>query len=240
MSARRPRWIVNLATVIGLAITMTACYWQYQKGHRKDMLAAESEAALGMAPVQVGKEHSGPDALRWRRVFAEGKFLPHTVILLDNQPHGAQPGYVVFTALRLDGGRHLLVKRGWIPGSLDRSQLPQVTTPADRVKIEGIAYPPSSRFVEYGDAGLNQRVWQNVNVERFAARFGLDFEPLILQQEGDMGDGLLREWPKPATGSAKNFGYALQWGAMALSIVIFYGLSVYRNRKQQGTQAGSP
>ena len=37
-------------------------------------------------------------------------------------------------------------------------------------------------------------------------------------------DGRVREWPQPAIGSAKNYGYAFQWGAM---FILILGLHVY-------------
>ena len=37
-----------------------------------------------------------------------------------------------------------------------------------------------------------------------------------------MQDGLVRQWPRPDSGSAKNLGYAVQWFAMALAVLIIY------------------
>ena len=37
-----------------------------------------------------------------------------------------------------------------------------------------------------------------------------------------LSDGLLREWPQPASGAGKNIGYAFQWWAIAAVIAVLY------------------
>jgi surfeit locus 1 family protein len=55
---------------------------------------------------------------------------------------------------------------------------------------------------------------------------------MILQQD-DVNDGLVRKWARPDSGSAKNWGYAFQWFAMALAVLIIYlVLSVKRERSK--------
>ncbi|MGE0653443.1 MAG: SURF1 family cytochrome oxidase biogenesis protein, partial [Alphaproteobacteria bacterium] len=65
-------------------------------------------------------------------------------------------------------------------------------------------------------------------VDRYRKRFGLDFLPVVLEQTSDSGDGLVRDWPRPASGSAKHYGYAFQWGGMATLIVILYVYFTFR------------
>ena len=232
MAATRSRWAVTLVAAAGFAIAAAACHWQYDKGQRKDALLRQMEQGASEPAVALGVPVRGTGIL-YRTVTASGAFLPHTTVLQDNQARGPQPGYLVYSALRLDSGEHVLVKRGWVAGELDRATLPTVATPPERVTVEGVALPPSARFLEFQEPVLSEPVWQNVTVERYGQRFGLNFHPLILEQHSDSGDRLLRDWPKPASGSAKHYGYAFQWGAMAILIIIFYAIFLYRNIKKQ-------
>ena len=231
MAVKRSHWAVTLAAAAGFAITAAACHWQYDKGLRKDALLQQMELAAREAAVDLGARPASPDNL-YRLVTARGHFLPHTTVLQDNQARGPRPGYLVFSALRLEDGRHVLVKRGWVEGDLDRTRLPSLSTPDGAVTLRGLALPPSGRFLEFQETVLTAGVWQNVTVERFGQRFGLDFQPLILEQHSDSADGLLRDWPKPASGSAKHYGYAFQWGAMAILILVFHVIFLYRQLKK--------
>lgn len=229
MSGRR-RFVATAAALAGLAVTTSAAVWQYGRGQEKDRIAAEASAGATDPPIEIGNAAVSEATLRYRRVVVAGEFQPETIVLLDNQTRGAQPGFIVFTALALPGGQSVLVKRGWIAGNLDRSVIPEVATPSGRVSIEGVALPPASRFLELAEPALESRVWQNVTVERYGQRFGKTFQPLIVQQTNDVGDGLVRQWPQPATGAAKHYGYAFQWAAMAALIVVFYVYLSVRKR----------
>lgn len=216
--------LLVLATLVGLVITGAAGVWQFQRGLEKDRISEEAARATEATPVTIGAQRVVEQALRFRRIRAVGQFVPGSTILLDNQMHGSRPGYLVFTALRLNDGGHVVVKRGWIAGSPDRRKLPDIVTPEGEVEITGVALPPNRRALELSSDVLSKPVWQNVTVERYTARFGLEYQPIILEQHGDAADDLVREWPQPAIGSAKNYGYAFQWGAM---FILILGLHVY-------------
>lgn len=232
MATKRTSWVLTLMAVAGFGIAAAACHWQYDKGRRKDALLLRVDQGASQPPVVLGKPPAPTDSL-YRKVVAHGVFLGHTTVLQDNQARGPRPGYLVYSALRLEHGGHVLVKRGWVAGELDRTRLPTVATPEGLVLVEGLALPPSARFLEFQETPLTAAVWQNVTVERYRLRFGLDFQPIILEQNSDSGDGLLRDWPKPASGSAKHYGYAFQWGAIAILILIFHAIFLYRQIKKQ-------
>jgi surfeit locus 1 family protein len=230
MNPRFRTFLLAVLTLAGLGVTGSAAVWQYQRGQERDRVAEEAQAAALAAPVVIGAARLEEPQVRYRRVLARGQLIGADTILLDNQSHGGQAGYMVFTPLRLADGGHVVVKRGWIAGSPDRSKLPVITTPDGIVEIEGVAHPPNRRFLELSADQLTKTVWQNVTVERFSARFGLDFQPLILEQHSALADGLTREWQQPTSGSAKNYGYAFQWAAMFLLIL---GYHVYLRTRRK-------
>ena len=44
----------------------------------------------------------------------------------------------------------------------------------------------------------------------------------VRQTGGDASDGLLRDWPEPASGAETNYGYAFQWWALAALTAFLY------------------
>ncbi len=226
---RRPPLLPALAALCGLALTVSASVWQYGRGREKDGIAAEIERANAAAVMTLTAVPVAAGAARYRRLLAQGEFVADTLVLQDNRSRGATPGYDVFTALRITGsGMHVLVKRGWIVASLDRTRLPAIAMPTGEVRIEGIALPPNARFLELSQTSTSGTVWQNVTLDRFAARFALPLQPFLFEQHSTLDDGLVRDWTPPASGSARHYGYAFQWGAMASLIVILYGYFQFR------------
>lgn len=221
--AFRPRLGLTIVALAGLGLTVSACLWQYGRGQEKDRIAARMAIDAAGARFELGAQPVEEATVRFRRVSVRGEFLADALVLLDNQVRGTAPGYVVFMPLRIAGtSMHVLVKRGWLAAPQDRMLEPAVRTPSGEIAVEGLALPPNSKFLELSADTHAGRVWQNVTLERVAAATRLEFQPLILEQSSVLDDGLERAWPKPASGSAKHYGYAFQWGAMAVLIVIFY------------------
>src|SRR5690606_1977132 len=129
----------------------------------------------------------------------------------------------VVMPLRLDGGpMHVLVNRGWVKGTGDRSRLPPVETPQGEVHIVGIAVVPGLRVYELSDELIEGRVWQNVTIDRYRSHTGYTIQPVMIEQTNDTADGLVRVWPSSTRNILVHRSYALQWFSFALLIGFAY------------------
>lgn len=213
----------TLATLFFLALTVFLGNWQSERADAKRALQARYDAALAEAPLHVGSTPLDADATLYRRLEAEGVFDDAHTILLDNRILNGVAGYHVLTPLRVTGSRFaLLVNRGWVAVGPSREHLPLPPTPAGRVRLEGVAVDPRTRYVELADAAAQGRVWQNLDFARYAARTGLAMQPVLLLQTSDTADGLVRAWPRPDTGVAMHVGYAFQWYGLATTLVVLW------------------
>ena len=206
----RPRaWALALAAV-GCAAGIALGNWQTDRASQK--------RAAGASIEQV--------ALR-------GAFDPKYTVYLDNKIYRGRPGYHVVQPLRLAGGKHVLVNRGWAPAGAARDQLPEVRTPAAEISLTGVRLQHFPQAYAPDGAKPEGRVWQNVTREQFAAWSGLALEPYNVEQHSAADDGLVRDWPRAEFGAEKNESYALQWYALAaLSIILFFVLNIRREKPQ--------
>ena len=138
-----------------------------------------------------------------------------------------------------DSAMHVLVDRGWVAVGADRKLLPAITTPDTVVKITGIATVPG-RFLELSKIENSGPVWQNLTIERYIARTGLHVQPVVVQQQNDLGDGLQRATARPDFGIAKHYGYALQWFLFCGVIVFLYLYFHVKSRRKQKNPADAP
>ncbi len=170
--------------------------------------------------------------VQWRRVTVRGRFYPRHAVFIDNRVYHGIPGYHVVMPLAIGGGeRYVLVNRGWIAGTGDRSRLPQVRTPAEMVEITGLAVVPGRRFLELGSGVVEGQVWQNLTLERYRRAVPIALQPVMIQQESPLDDGLVRAWDKPDLGMEKHYGYAFQWLALAVTILVIYLVTNVRGTK---------
>jgi surfeit locus 1 family protein len=128
--------------------------------------------------------------------------------------------------------RYVLVNRGWIAGNPDRSQLPQVATPDATIEISGLAVTPGRRFLELSSAAPQGKVWQNLTLDRYRKAFPVALQPVMIQQDSPLDDGLVREWEPPNLGVDMHYGYAFQWFALAATLLVFYLVTHVRRRRE--------
>lgn len=232
----RGRWTPAALLLAVAVLTLLLGFWQRDRAHRREALAAyltqgaaASAVTLGAAPLALALA-----AIEYRRVHARGTFMPELTVYLDNRPNGERPGFYVVTPLHLDGGGYVLVKRGWLPlDTADRNAIAPYPTPPGPVDIDGIARADASRAFEIGHASAaHRRIRQNLDVAAYARETGLPLQPFVIEQRNDTRDGLLRDWPAPALGAERNYGYMLQWWAMAAlagGFGLYAGWRAWRN-----------
>ena len=227
------RWITTLAAAAGVALTLSLANWQLNRAHEKEALAARLEVLAKDAPVLLPAAEMKAQEVEWRRVIARGRFEPRYGVLIDNRIHHGVAGYHVVMPLEIGGTggrRYVLVNRGWIAGNPDRSRLPEVRTPDAAVEITGLAIVPSRRFLELSSRAVEGKVWQNLTLDRYREAFPIAVQPVVIQQESPLEDGLVREWDPPNLGVDKHYGYAFQWLALAATVLVFYLVTHVRRR----------
>lgn len=224
----RPKLIPTLATLLLLPALVGLGQWQARKAEQKQALQETYDRREKAAPLQVSAAALNPEAVRYSRVVARGRYVTAYQILLDNQVHEGMAGYHVLTPLHIEGGgRHVLVNRGWVPVGPDRNVLPEAGVPQGVVEVSGYAVVPSGKFFELEKpqdirSGW-QNVWQNLDLERYAGAVPFPLQPVVIRLDpSSAAGGYARKWPRPDARIEVHRGYALQWYGMAAVLTVFY------------------
>jgi cytochrome oxidase assembly protein ShyY1 len=217
------RLVPALLILLVVVVTVRLGFWQRDRAHQKEALEAQV-TQFEHAPAQTLT--GAPLALKdieFHRVQARGSFVADKVVYLDNRPYNDQPGFYVVMPFKLTGGGYVLVNRGWLPRNMNnRETIAPYTTPQGEIEIEGIARADASRAFELGNgSAAHQLIRQNLDTAAYAAETGLPLQPFVIQQSGDNGDKLVRDWPAPTSGVERNYGYMFQWWGMAAAAVAF-------------------
>ena len=228
----RPRALPTLAMLVAVVVCAAAGRWQQGRMQEKEMLRAQMDAALRMAPVALASLPGAAEwtALRYRPVVADGVYRGQAQILIDNKVHHGRAGYHVVAPLELPDGRAVLVNRGWVAQGASRAALPDVPPPGGSVTVEGRVAVPPAGYLEL-EAEAAGTVWQNLDPPRFASATGIAVLPVVIEQTAapTPDDGLVRAWPAPDFGVDKHRIYMVQWYAFAtLAIVLWLVLNVHR------------
>ena len=223
----RPTLWPTLGVAALVAATVGLGNWQRHRGLEKEALREQYERAARQSPLELTGVSADAAALRFRPVRASGVFDGRRQVLIDNKVYRGRPGFDVVTPLKLaSGDRYVLVDRGWIALGSYRSELPQVPPPPGAIRVEGRINLPPAHYLELKvDAGTGP-VRQNLDIDRIAAATGLPLLPFVIEQSGDAGDSLVRDWPPPDFGIDQHRSYMLQWYSLAgLGIVLWLVLN---------------
>ncbi|MEO8409384.1 MAG: SURF1 family protein [Propionivibrio sp.] len=237
----RPQFWPTLAAALLIPLFLAAGQWQWNKAEKKAQLQSELETLASGPAIAMPTTLADADALRFRRVTARGHYEPEKQILIDNRTYQGRAGYHVITPLRLEGSDlRVLVNRGWVPGLAEHHEVPVIDTPNGLVEAEGVAIVPSTRFFTLGTsaapANAWQNVWQNLDLQRYAAEVGFPVQPVVLQLDAQSpAGGFVRDWPRPDDRRQVNVGYALQWWSFAATTIflwLFFNLRRARSGRQ--------
>lgn len=238
-------WLLTLAALAMVALTLSLGRWQLSRAAQKEALQARIEAQQAYPALDVtgfqAVEQIGSEM--HRLVKLRGLWVPTQTVYLDNRQMHGRPGFYVLTPFALEGMEQtLMVQRGWVPRNfVDRTQLPPVDTPAGLVELQARIAPPPAQLFQLGkEAALPpapaadggeapaampgaSRIRQNLDLSAFRTETGLPLRTDVsLQQIGPASEGLDREWPAPALGIEKHYGYAFQWFGLATLVTLLY------------------
>lgn len=225
----RPRgWALALAAA-ACAAGIALGNWQARRAEEKRILGDRLEEALRAPVIELPSVSVEPRQFVLKRVAASGRFVAERTVYLDNKLRRGQAGYEVVTPLKFSNSElHLLVNRGWVRAAPTRDVLPEVTTPKEEVRVEGLALERLPRPLQLKE-DPKSRVRQSLDIEAYAAETGLRFQPLVVEQHSPAPDGLARDWPRPDAGIEKHESYALQWYSLAaLAVILAVVLSFRR------------
>jgi surfeit locus 1 family protein len=222
------RLLVLLAALLAAGVTAALGWWQLDRAAQKSALEAAQQARDALPALdrsQLAYTVEVAAAQQHRRVVLEGRWMAARTVYLDNRQMNGRTGFFVVTPLQLGDGDAVLVLRGWLPRhAQSREQMAPMDTPAGTVRVAGRIAAGLPRLYEF-DAAASGPIRQNLDLAAYARETGLALRPLVVVQLGEPAapaDGLLRQWPAPASDVPKHHGYAAQWFALSALITVLY------------------
>lgn len=229
----RPGWTTTLVFIVLLPVLIGLGFWQLERAAEKTQLRDRYAERGGMEPVDVNRRALDAGQMDFRRATASGRYRADLTIYLDNQVLDGVPGYHILTPLELNpveagGGPFLLVNRGWVPWGESRRSLPAVDTPSGRLEVSGRLRAPPRDYFTLADeppGGEFHPLWQNLDMARYEEAAGLSVSPLVLELDPDArrAGGFVRRWRDyDDAWIDRHKAYAVQWFALALTLVVLY------------------
>lgn len=231
----RPGLVPTLVALVVLAMLLSLGRWQLER-------AAEKERAIAQHAERQAQAHQSLTAAigaalpGFTQVWLQGRFDEYHQFLLDNRTHLGRAGYHVITPFLTDAEGVVLVNRGWVPASADRSELPDIRiVSAGSIVITGMLVPPRESQFVLGETGYASDVWpkvvQRVELGPIGTALRRDVVGYVLRLDPNAENGYLRDWrPHLGISPDRHRGYATQWFALAATLAVIYIVLTVRRR----------
>jgi surfeit locus 1 family protein len=230
----RPGLVPTLAALALLPLLLSLGNWQLNRAVEKRELQQLLAQRLQQPPVELRTGGVEASHMEFRKVRFEGEFISVRHVLLDNQTYQGRAGYLVFSPAYIgDGNEAVLVNRGWVPLGDDRRTLPQIGSPAGRVRLEGVLSKPPGKLLQLASTQPQETVWpyvvQQIDLPFLEDKLGIKLAPLVLQIDGNSRYAFEQHWRPYVDRPQKHTSYAIQWFTMAVVLVlVYFGLNIRR------------
>jgi surfeit locus 1 family protein len=234
-----PRAFTTLLTIVLIAMLISLGRWQLRRADEKrvlfDAFAAGTDATR---LIDLGT----PRLPRYQHIEASGHYDQGRQILIDNMVNAGRAGYFVITPFALTGGGWVLVNRGWVPLGASRAVRPTIPVTSDTRRLRGTADNLPSPGIQMGARGKLAPPYPVV------AAFPTHAELAQLLGESSWAratdlvlldpaepDGYARSWAPPGFPPMRHIGYAVQWFALALTLLVIYVVTNLRRDAEAST-----
>lgn len=221
--------IPTIAYLCLLPLLLALGFWQLNRAEEKRIfldLQKQGKAAETLQLTSATEDRTS--ALRYRKIMATGRYDTAHQFLLDNQISAGKPGYFVLTPFKPEGGeKAVLVNRGWIPLTHDRSQLPEVRMKEPPTTIQGRINNFPSVGIKLPGADKPAAGWpslvQVADSTILAKRLGYSLFPFMVELDKNEPEGYQREWRETTfMPPEQHIAYATQWFGLAFTLTILF------------------
>ncbi len=216
-------WKILVFALLFLPLTLRLGFWQLSRAEEKQLLLQAHEQRMSAQPVSMDRLKASEEH-QYRPVRVSGHYDNRRTLLLDNRVRRGRPGYEVISVFRAADGRTLLVNRGWVEASLDRSILPDIASVDGETGISGYLYRSPGKQVMLGEdnwqADKAVQIVQNAAPELAAEKLGEAFFPYQLRLDAGAPGAYETGWPVVNIMPGKHTGYAVQWFSLAALLLV--------------------
>jgi len=216
-------WLV--ITVLVFSALVKLGFWQSERALEKEQrlvkiekLRAQNSISLEQV-IALSKISNSVRDVNDYPVYIDGEFDGNQVFLLDNQVNKGRLGYRAYQVV-ITNSYTVLVNLGWVQGSINRQEIPQVASLDGHYQFKG-----HIRLIEVGvvlqEQVFSEVQWplrvQQIELEKFSKLINRQLLPFVVYLDKNEELGFEKNWQPIVMPPEKHRAYAFQWFSLALA-----------------------
>ena len=226
MKVKNKSLLLDILFVVTFLILLRLGFWQLDRADQKNEI--NQNYLERQSSLEVFDETDINEENLWGKFSIEGEFTTSPNLYLDNQTYKREAGYVIYSPFLTRENKVILVNRGWHDLIEDRNELPAVKKIIDTM-ISGILTKVPSHGIILNTENIENINDSSIRIQRIdvdeikeALKIQYEIYPFVLTLEPPIDENLKRHLILPVSNSEKNYGYAFQWFAFALTLLIIF------------------
>lgn len=224
-------WLALLAFPL-FCLFISLGIWQLHRADEKALLLKTFSQRAHLAPFLIDNLPDQQD-LRFYRIQLIGTFDNQHTFLLDNKIHNGKSGYEVYTPFRATGSdTSILVDRGFIPHTDNHHTLPDIPAITDETTITGMLNTPPPIAAPKEMMDNTSMHWPlrvgYIDLHQVGDFLSKSLFPYVLVIDPKHASAFDLQWEIIIMSPERHQGYALQWFAFALTLLILFVAMIIR------------
>lgn len=236
------RWLGYLALTVVFAIVASLFgMWQWDRRTQAvaaiDILDAHWDTTPTPLDEVVGSGFS--ESQEWIPVVVSGEYIAEDQVLVRTRPRAGQVGFEVLVPLRMQGGQHVVVNRGWVPTG-EAQDFPDILPPPPRSNVTIVARLKPSEPTLRGRGAPDGQL-PSIDLRAMENMLGYDTPTdyyLLLASETPSVSPSPLVATRPLLDEGPHLSYTFQW--YIFGILAFTGLVVLLRQEAQQVAGVEP
>ena len=223
----RFEWLPAISCLLLFVVLVKLGFWQVYRYHYKSDLVKQFHQRRVDAPVPLVQLPLDQDN-RFRHIAVKGQFIAELTFYLQNRFFHNRVGYEVITPFKVSGSdKILLINRGWVAQQTEHSQaLPGKQPVSQELALTGYIKILDNYVFTLGANQITSpqgdTLVQKIDIDALIERYHWQLYPFVMRLDKREPFGFVRAWQPTSSDPARSLGYAVQWFAMALVLVLAY------------------
>ncbi|WP_160115581.1 SURF1 family protein [Marinobacterium lutimaris] len=226
-----PLWLLVVAGLSSLG------FWQLDRAEQKKDWQLQQQATPLISPT-ASEINRALAEHRWIKAQLSVRWPKARPLFLDNRTDQGRAGYELFLPVQLEDGSYMAVNLGWLPSPVSRNQEPTVAIEgrSDVTSLSGVIGAPVDTFTLSAEGSGSDAAWrvQRQSVAQLAERWQLPLQPWMFWLDQPAIEGVKARVPGAGQmPPERHLGYAVQWFALALTLLILGGVLEWKITRKQ-------
>ncbi|MEH6911867.1 MAG: SURF1 family protein [Oceanicoccus sp.] len=215
-------WRATLLVLMLLPLLLSLGFWQLDRADEKRALQKlfQQRQVAGPIAIEALSEHQD---LRYQPTTLQGRYINEKSLFLDNRIYQGRFGYEIITPFKPARSDALVfINRGWVEGDISRRSLPKIESIVAEVELLGEVYVPQGDMLMLAEE--TNITWmstvQAINIERLGEKFDQRLFPYVVRLSVESPGSYQSNWVVVNLQPEKHVGYAVQWFAMSVTLLI--------------------